>query len=109
MQPDFALTDENAAAVAEICARLDGLPLAIELAAAGLTLFSPEELLHRLDRRLDVLRGGPRDLPARQQTLRSMIEWSHDLLQDERTHSLPAALRVRHRPPRGDRGGRGGP
>ena len=86
VQPDFALTDENAAAVAEICARLDGLPLAIELAAAGLTLFSPEELLHRLDRRLDVLRGGPRDLPARQQTLRSMIEWSHDLLQDsERT------------------------
>src|SRR5215208_7165727 len=82
VQPDFALTDENAAAVAEICARLDGLPLAIELAAATLTLFSPEELLHRLDRRLDVLRGGPRDLPARQQTLRGMIEWSHDLLQN---------------------------
>jgi predicted ATPase/class 3 adenylate cyclase len=83
VQPGFALTDENAAAVAEICARLDGLPLAIELAAARLTLFSPDELGGRLDRRLDVLRGGPRDLPARQQTLRSMIEWSHDLLRDD--------------------------
>ncbi len=83
VQPGFALTDENAAAVAEICARLDGLPLAIELAAARLTLFSPDELRGRLDRRLDVLRGGPRDLPARQQTLRSMIEWSHDLLRDD--------------------------
>jgi predicted ATPase len=83
VQPGFALTDENAAAVAEICARLDGLPLAIELAAASLTLFSPDELRGRLDRRLDVLRGGPRDLPARQKTLRSMIEWSHDLLRDD--------------------------
>jgi predicted ATPase len=83
VQPDFALTDENATSVAEICARLDGLPLAIELAAASLTLFSADELRRRLDRRLDVLRGGPRDLPARQQTLRSMIEWSYDLLQDE--------------------------
>jgi len=82
-QPAFALTDENAAAVAEICARLDGLPLAIELAAARLTLFSPDELRGRLDRRLDFLRGGPRDLPARQQTLRTMIEWSHDLLRDD--------------------------
>jgi predicted ATPase/class 3 adenylate cyclase len=81
VQPGFALTDDNAMAVAEICARLDGLPLAIELAAARLTLFSPDELRDRLRHRLDVLRGGPRDLPARQQTLRSMIEWSHDLLE----------------------------
>jgi predicted ATPase/class 3 adenylate cyclase len=83
VRPDFELTDENAAAVTEICSRLDGLPLAIELAAARLTLFSPEELRRRLDRRLDALRGGARDLPARQQTLRSMIEWSHDLLRDD--------------------------
>src|SRR5215211_7427823 len=83
VQPDFALTDENATAVAEICARLDGLPLAIELAAARLTLFSAGDLRRRLDRRLDVLRGGPRDLPARQQTLRGMIEWSHGLLQED--------------------------
>ena len=82
VQPSFALSDENAAAVAEICARLDGLPLAIELAAARLTLFSPDELCARLDRGLEVLRGA-RDLPARQQTLRSMIDWSYDLLQDD--------------------------
>ncbi len=84
-RPDFALTDANAGAVAEICARLDGLPLAIELAAARLRLFSPEELRDRLRRRLELLRGGARDLPRRQQTLRSTIEWSYDLLDgDER-------------------------
>jgi predicted ATPase/class 3 adenylate cyclase len=83
VQPAFALTEKNGVAVAEICARLDGLPLAIELGAARLTLFSPEELRDRLGSRLDVLRGGPRDLPTRQQTLRGMIEWSHDLLDDE--------------------------
>jgi predicted ATPase/class 3 adenylate cyclase len=85
VQPGFALTDENAGDVAHICARLDGLPLAIELAAARLTLFSVDELSGRLRSRLDVLRGGARDLPARQQTLRGVIEWSHELLQpDER-------------------------
>lgn len=82
-RPEFRLTDANAPVVAEICARLDGLPLAIELAAARLRLFSPEELRDRLRSRLDVLRGGARDLPARQRTLRSTIEWSHDLLDDE--------------------------
>jgi predicted ATPase/class 3 adenylate cyclase len=84
-RPDFVLTDANAAAVAEVCTRLDGLPLAIELAAARLKLFSPEDLRDRLRHRLEVLRGGARDLPARQQTLRSTIEWSYELLdEDER-------------------------
>ena len=82
-RPSFVLTDDNAAAVAEICAALDGLPLAIELAAARLKLFSPAELQDRLGSRLELLRGGARDLPARQRTLRSTIEWSYDLLDDE--------------------------
>ena len=82
---DFAIHDDNAAVVAEICVRLDGLPLAIELAAARLKLFSPDELRDRLRSRLDVLRGGARDLPARQRTLRGTIEWSYELLDgDER-------------------------
>jgi predicted ATPase/class 3 adenylate cyclase len=79
-RPGFALTDENAAAVAEISTRLDGLPLAIELAAARLTLFSPHDLLERLRSRLELLGRGPRDLPVRQRTLRSTIEWSYELL-----------------------------
>jgi predicted ATPase/class 3 adenylate cyclase len=80
VRPEFELTDENAAAVAEICQRLDGLPLAIELAAARLRLFSPEALRDRLTRGLDVLRASARDLPERQQTLHSTIEWSYELL-----------------------------
>ena len=78
--PGFALTDANAAAIAELSVRLDGLPLAIELAAARLKMFSANDLLDRLRQRKDVLGAGARDLPARQRTLRSTIEWSYELL-----------------------------
>ncbi|MGN6813565.1 MAG: LuxR C-terminal-related transcriptional regulator, partial [Thermomicrobiales bacterium] len=79
-RPNFVLTEENAAPVAAICRRLDGLPLAIELAAARSGLLTPAALLQRLDRRLPLLTGGSRDRPARQQTLRATLTWSHDLL-----------------------------
>ena len=81
-QPAFALTADNAAVIAEICARLDGLPLAIELAAARIRILSPAQMLGRLERRLALLTGGGPDLPVRQQTLRQAIDWSHELLTD---------------------------
>jgi predicted ATPase len=80
VRPGFELTDENAMAIAEICRRLDGLPLAIELCAARIRLFSPDVLLVRLGDRFGLLRGGTRDLPERQQTLRAAMDWSYDLL-----------------------------
>ncbi|NWF78658.1 MAG: tetratricopeptide repeat protein [Chloroflexi bacterium] len=76
----FRVSEENAPAIAEICYRLDGLPLAIELAAARIRLMPPQALLDRLGRRLALLTGGPRTLPARQQTLRNTIDWSYELL-----------------------------
>jgi predicted ATPase len=79
-KPDFELNRENAPAVAEICARLDGLPLAIELAAARVKVLSPSAMLTRLASRLQLLTGGARDLPQRQQTLRAAMDWSYDLL-----------------------------
>lgn len=83
VKPDFAITADNAPTVAEICWRLDGLPLAIELAAARVKLLPPQAMLPRLEQRLKLLTGGARDLPARQQTLRSAIAWSHDLLDED--------------------------
>ena len=87
-RPDFQLTRTNARTIAELCVRLDGLPLAIELAAARIKLLSPQALLAKLDRRLQVLTGGACDLPERQQTLRSTIQWSYDLLHAEEQRLL---------------------
>jgi predicted ATPase len=81
-KPEFTLTAENAEAVAEICRQLDGLPLAIELAAARIKLLSPQAMLQRMSNRLALLTGGARDLPARQQTMRSAIAWSYELLSE---------------------------
>lgn len=88
VRPDFVLTDANAHWVAEICRRLDGLPLAIELAAAWVRLFSPEQLMGRLQERLGLLNSGPRDLPDRQRTLRATMEWSFDLLEPDEQRLL---------------------
>jgi predicted ATPase/class 3 adenylate cyclase len=86
VRPRFRVTNENAPAVAEITARLDGLPLAIELAAKRTKLLTPQALLARLGQRLPLLSTGTRDLPERQRTLRGTIEWSHDLLEPEEQH-----------------------
>ncbi|MBW8871890.1 MAG: DUF4062 domain-containing protein [Leifsonia sp.] len=88
VKPDFEITPENADAVARVCTALDGVPLAIELAAARVRVLSPAELLDRLDRRLSVLVGGSRDLPERQQTIRRTIEWSTQLLAPEQQRLL---------------------
>ncbi len=85
---DFELTSSNADDVARICSGLDRLPLALELAAARIKLFSPSAMLRRLEQRLELLAGGPRDLPARQQTLRTAIDWSHDLLAESEQRLL---------------------
>jgi predicted ATPase len=82
VRPEFRLTTQNAPAVAEIAARLDGLPLAIELAATRTKILAPEQILPRLQRRLTLLTTGARTLPDRQRTLRGAIAWSHDLLPD---------------------------
>ena len=83
VKPDFQLTNQNARDVVEICSRLDGLPLAIELAAARCKLFSPKMLCERLESRLDTLVGGSYDLPDRMRTLRGSIDWSFNLLSDQ--------------------------
>ena len=83
----FSLTDDNAPVVTDICRRLDGIPLAIELAAARVKMLSPQQLRERLDERFRVLTGGSRDALPRHQTLRALIDWSYDLL-DERERTL---------------------
>ncbi len=91
----FRITQQNARDIAEICVRLDGLPLAIELAAARTNILSPRAILQRLDQRLSTLTGGARDAPARQRTLRDTIDWSYNLL-DEEEQRLFARLSVFH-------------
>jgi len=81
-KPSFRLDEENAAAVAQICVRLDGLPLAIVLAAARIKLLPPQAMLEGLDQRLEVLVGGARDAPGRHKTLRRTLQWSHELLSE---------------------------
>ncbi|MCP2032703.1 putative ATPase [Okibacterium sp. HSC-33S16] len=88
VKPDFQVTDANASAVSRLAARLDGVPLALELAAAKIRLLSPSAMLERLDKVLPFLSGGPRDLPHRQQTLRRTIEWSTQMLSTDENDLL---------------------
>ncbi|MBI2763724.1 MAG: adenylate/guanylate cyclase domain-containing protein [Chloroflexi bacterium] len=88
VRPDFSVTNTNAPAVAAICARLQGMPLAIELAAARIKLLAPEAILTRLEHQLNVLAAGARDVPARQQTLRGAIAWSYDILDESERRLL---------------------
>jgi predicted ATPase len=90
VKPDFEVTEANYVAIGKICIALDGVPLALELAAARVRLLPPAAMLARLNRRLPLLEGGARDLPARQQTLRRTIEWSTQLLNPEEKHLLSA-------------------
>ena len=92
-KPAFALTPENARAVAAVCRKLEGLPLALELAAARVKLLTPAAMLDRLGERLKLLTGGARDLPRRQQTMRGAVDWSYDLL-DERDRAVLRRLAV---------------
>ena len=80
---DFKITGDNALSIAEICVHLDGLPLAIELAAARISMLPPQAMISRLNSRLNLLTGGAHDLPARQRTLRNTIDWSYDLLTED--------------------------
>jgi predicted ATPase/DNA-binding SARP family transcriptional activator len=89
VDPAFELAADNADDIRRICARLDGLPLAIELAAARTRLLTPSTMSRRLDQSLELLTEGPFDVPARQQTLRATLEWSHDLLDDEEAKLFP--------------------
>jgi predicted ATPase len=119
--PGFELTAGNAGAVAEICRRLDGLPLAVELAAARVRLLPPQALASRLDERFSLLTGGARDLPQRQQTLRNTLDWSFGLLSAGEqalfarlgvfagSFSLPAAEAIGAGSPQQDQAGRPGP
>lgn len=93
VHPNFSLTNDNASIVTEICRRLDGLPLALELAAARVKILSPQAILSRLDDQLKLLTGGARDLPTRHQTLRNTLEWSYNLL-NENDKKLFARLSV---------------
>src|SRR6185369_10372274 len=87
-KPDFVLTKDNASFVAQVCSRLDGIPLAIELAASRVKMLTPEQIAARLDDRFRLLTGGSRAALPRQQTLRALIDWSYDLLSEEEKELL---------------------
>ena len=105
-QPRFALTDANAALVAQVCARLDGIPLALEFAAARLRALPLEQLVARLDDRFRLLTGGSRTALPRQQTLQATLDWSYRLLDGRRAHPASAPERLRRRLDAGGRRGR---